>query len=61
LLVQENQKLNKPRITGNGQYNIQRTDNGAGFLLNNTQSGLTAGVSLVIPLYTGGNIRARWT
>ncbi len=57
LVVQENQKLNKPRITGNGQYNIQRTDNGAGFLLNNTQSGLTAGVSLVIPLYTGGNIR----
>ena len=57
LEVQENQKLTKPRITGNGQYNIQRTDNGAGFLLNNTQSGLTAGVSLVIPLYTGGNIR----
>jgi len=57
LEVQENQKLNKPRITGNGQYNIQRSDNGAGFLLNNTQSGLTAGVSLVIPLYTGGNIR----
>jgi len=57
LEVQENQKLTKPRVTGNGQYNIQRSDNGAGFLLNNTQSGLTAGVSLVIPLYTGGNIR----
>lgn len=57
LEVQENQKLNKPRITGNAQYNIQRTDNGAGFLLNNTQSGLTAGVSLIIPLYTGGNIQ----
>ena len=57
LEVQENQKLNKPRITGNAQYNIQRTDNGAGFLLNSTQSGLIAGVSLVIPLYTGGNIQ----
>lgn len=57
LEVQESQKLNKARITGNAQYNIQRTDNGAGFLLNNTQSGLTAGVSLIVPLYTGGNIQ----
>lgn len=57
LTVQSNEKLYKPRITGTAQYNIQRTDNGAGFLLNNTQSGLNAGASLVVPLYTGGDIR----
>lgn len=55
LIAEENQKLNKPRITGIGQYTIQRSDNGSGFLLNNTQSGLVVGASLAIPLYTGGN------
>ncbi|MCC6459188.1 MAG: TolC family protein [Saprospiraceae bacterium] len=57
LLVDENRKLSKPRISGVGQYNLQRTDNGAGFLLNNTQSGLVVGASLTLPLYTGGNIQ----
>lgn len=57
LTVQENRALYRPRITGIGQFNTQRTDNGAGFLLNSTQAGLTAGVSLVLPLYTGGNIK----
>lgn len=57
LLVDENRKLSKPRISGVGQYNLQRTDNGAGFLLNNTQSGLVVGASLSLPLYSGGNIQ----
>ena len=57
LSVEEARRLNKPRITGIGQLNVQRTDNGAGFLLNNTQAGIVVGASLVVPLYTGGNIR----
>lgn len=57
LVVDENRTLNKPRITGLGQFNAVRSDNGSGFLLNNTQAGLSVGAGLVIPLYTGGNIR----
>ncbi len=57
LTVDETRTLNKPRITGISQFNVQRTDNGAGFLLNNTQTGFVIGGSLVLPLYTGGNIR----
>lgn len=57
LSVSESQTLNKPRITGIGQLNALRADNGSGFQLNNTQAGLTVGVGLVLPLYTGGNLR----
>lgn len=57
LVVDENSRLNKPRITGIAQFNIQRSDNGSGFLLNNTQAGPTVGASLVYPLYSGGNLR----
>ncbi len=57
LAVEEARTLGKPRITGISQFNVQRTDNGAGFLLNNTQTGFVVGASLVVPLYTGGNIR----
>ncbi|MCB0576990.1 MAG: TolC family protein, partial [Saprospiraceae bacterium] len=57
LAVDESRTLNKPRITGTGQLNVQRSDNGSGFLLNNTQAGLSVGAGLVIPLYTGGNIK----
>ncbi len=57
LSVNESQTLNKPRITGIGQLNALRADNGSGFQLNNTQAGLTVGVGLVLPLYTGGNLR----
>ncbi len=57
LVVDENRTLNKPRITGISQFNAQRTDNGSGFVLNNTQAGLTIGAGLVLPLYTGGNIK----
>ncbi len=55
LTAQENQRLNRPRIAANGQLTAQRTDNGAGFLLNNTQAGLVVGATMTIPLYTGGN------
>lgn len=57
LLVAETRTLTRPRITGLGEVSAQRTDNGAGFLLNNTQAGLTVGAGLVLPLYTGGNLR----
>jgi outer membrane protein TolC len=57
LSVEEARRLNRPRITGLSQLNAQRTDNGAGFLLNNTQAGLTIGANLVLPIYTGGNLR----
>lgn len=57
LVVDENRTLSKPRITGTSQLNLQRTDNGAGFLLNNTQAGLSVGAGLAIPIYTGGNIK----
>lgn len=57
ILVDENRTLNKPRITGNAQLSAQRTDNGAGFLLNNTQAGFTVGAGLILPLYSGGNIQ----
>jgi outer membrane protein TolC len=55
LVVDENRTQNKPRITGNSQLNAVRSDNGAGFLLNNTQAGLSVGAGLVLPLYNGGN------
>lgn len=57
LLTDEARTLYKPRITGIGQVIVQRTDNGAGFLLNNTQAGIVLGASLAVPLYTGGNIQ----
>ncbi|MBV6440487.1 MAG: TolC family protein [Haliscomenobacteraceae bacterium CHB4] len=57
LIVDENRTLHKPRITGLGQFNAVRSDNGSGFLLNNTQAGLSVGAGLVIPLYTGGNLK----
>jgi outer membrane protein TolC len=57
LVVNENRALNKPRITGISQLSALRSDNGAGFTLSNTQAGLTVGAGLVLPLYTGGNIK----
>ncbi len=57
LLVRENQTLGKARLTGIGQLNAIRSDNGSGFLLNNTQAGVIVGASLVVPLYSGGNIK----
>ncbi|MCC7507178.1 MAG: TolC family protein [Saprospiraceae bacterium] len=57
LSVREAQTLGKPRIVGLSQLGGARTDNGAGFLLNNSSMGLTVGAQLNLPLYTGGNIR----
>lgn len=57
LLVEESQTLNKIRLTGLGQLSAQRADNGAGFTKRNTQAGLSLGANLVVPLYTGGNLR----
>lgn len=57
LQVDEARTLNKPIITGTGQFNAQRADNGAGILLNNTGAGLAIGATLSVPLYAGGNIR----
>jgi outer membrane protein TolC len=57
LLVDETRTLGKARINGIAQFNALRADNGAGFALNNTQAGITLGASLVLPLYTGGNVR----
>lgn len=57
LLVDETRSLGKARITGIGQLNALRSDNGAGFTLNNTQAGLTIGASFIFPLYTGGNVK----
>lgn len=56
LLIEESAALRKPRIVGTGQLLALRTDNGAGFALNNTQAGLSVGAGLVFPLYSGGNI-----
>lgn len=57
LVVDETRTLGKPRIVGTSQFIAQRSDNGSGFLLSNTQTGLTVGASFVLPLYSGGNIR----
>lgn len=57
LLVEEARTLGKPRVVALGQLGGQRTDNGAGFLLNSTQMGLTVGAGLSVPLYSGGNLR----
>ncbi len=57
LVVDENRALGRPRLTGNSQLNAVRSDNGSGFLLNNTQAGLTIGAGLVVPLYAGGNFK----
>ncbi len=55
--IQENRTLNKARVNGIGQFNVLRADNGSGFLLNNSQAGIVIGASLVVPLYTGGNVK----
>lgn len=57
LLVGENKALGKARLNGIGQFNAVRADNGAGFTLSNSQAGITVGASLVVPLYTGGNVK----
>jgi len=57
LAVEEAARLNRLRINGVGQFTAIRADNGAGFLINNTQAGIVVGAGLVKPLYSGGNLR----
>jgi outer membrane protein len=57
LAADETRTLGSPRLTGIGQFNVARADNGAGFLKNNTQAGITIGLGLNMPIYSGGNLR----
>jgi outer membrane protein TolC len=57
--VGEAEGRRKLRLTTNSTLSAQRTDNTSGFLLNNTQSGLTLGLGLVYPLYDGGLLKSR--
>jgi outer membrane protein len=56
-IVEESRTLNKPRITGTAQVNALRADNAASFQLNNTVAGAAVGAQLVLPIFTGGNLR----
>jgi outer membrane protein TolC len=58
-LIDEAEGRRKLRLTTNSTLNAQRTDNTSGFLLNNTQSGLTLGLGLTYPLYDGGLLKSR--
>jgi outer membrane protein len=55
--VEEARTLNRPVLVGLSQFNLLRSDNPAGFAVNNNQAGLTVGASLRVPLYAGGNLR----
>lgn len=57
LSVEEIRRSDRLRINGSGQLTAARTDNGAGFLLNNTQAGVVVGAGIVKPLYAGGNFK----
>lgn len=46
-----------PRIVGNAGYNFTRAQNTAGFTLYNQAYGWNAGLTLSMPLYTGGALR----
>jgi outer membrane protein len=48
-----------PSVTLSGAYNFSRTDNSAGFSLLNRNYGPVAGVSVGIPIFTGGSIGTR--
>ncbi len=58
MLVQKQiEALRKPRLTFNSSFNLGRQDNTAGLFLVNQNTGLNAGISLLYPLYDGGNIK----
>jgi outer membrane protein len=48
-----------PTVTLSGAYNFSRTDNSAGFSLLNRNYGPVAGLSVGIPIFTGGTIGTR--
>jgi outer membrane protein len=51
----ETNRLAAPRLVGIAQANVVRADNGAGFLRNNSQAGITVGLAFSMPIYSGGN------
>jgi outer membrane protein len=59
IMIGEAESQRKLRLNLSGQLSAQRTDNTSGFLLNNTQSGLTGGLSLLLPIYDGGLLKSR--
>ena len=58
-LIDEAEGRRKLRLNTTSTLNALRTDNTSGFLLNNTQSGLTLGLGLTYPLYDGGLLKSR--
>jgi outer membrane protein len=57
LVEKQIQTLQKPRLTLNSAFTVGRQDNTAGLFLVNQNTGLNAGVSVIYPLYDGGNIK----
>lgn len=67
LILEKAQKINRltiseinatryPKINFNSAYNYSQARNSAGNLLRNNSNGLTAGASLTLPIFQGGNI-----
>jgi outer membrane protein len=57
LVEKQIETLQKPRLTLNSAFTLGRQDNTAGLFLVNQNTGLNAGVSVIYPLYDGGNIK----
>ena len=57
LIEKQIETFKKPRLTLNSAFTLGRQDNTAGLFLVNQNTGLNAGVSIIYPLYDGGNIK----
>ena len=57
LVEKQIETFKKPRLTLNSAFTLGRQDNTAGLFLVNQNTGLNAGVSVLYPLYDGGNIK----
>ncbi|HTF03449.1 MAG TPA: TolC family protein, partial [Bacteroidia bacterium] len=57
LEYRETRSLYYPRVIGTAGYNFTRSQNTAGFTLYNQTYGWNAGLTLSMPLYTGGMIK----
>jgi outer membrane protein len=57
LVEKQIETFKKPRLTLNSAFTLGRQDNTAGLFLVNQNTGLNAGVSVIYPLYDGGNIK----
>ncbi|MCA6364318.1 MAG: TolC family protein [Bacteroidetes bacterium] len=55
--VREARAAYMPVVRLNGGYNFGRTENAAGFSLFNQSYGWQGGVTLAMPLYSGGNVK----